>query len=161
MQYFLNKGKKELCLELWAHVCRLRIQDEKGKWHEMREAKNKPGRQKIKLKLEKLLEKYRRLGYKVAFVREDEDAEPKTPKKLTPSQKFKEEADEVVQMWRDDEYDNYKDALLDVRSLLAEIPKELPDYQNKLTRLRQQILKQARKDAQEDPVIKEYLKGLI
>src|SRR5689334_20415651 len=32
------------------------------------------------------------------------------------------QADEAVRMWRDDEYDNHKDAILDVRSLLAKPP---------------------------------------
>jgi hypothetical protein len=77
------------------------------------------------------------------------------------SRRWTRDADEILQMWRADEYDNYKDAILDVRSMLAKPPK---DQEARVSRLEKMLAKATRelaKLAAKDPGIAAYARGLI
>lgn len=75
---------------------------------------------------------------------------------------FKEEADEVLSMWKKDEYDNTKDAILDARGLLADARRlRLSDYTKKLTKMLNQATSELRAVVKEDPSMASYAKGLL
>lgn len=95
----------------------------------------------------------------------------KTPKaKETPKAKksargkdarWVEEADEVLAMWSEDDYDNLKDAILDARSALKEAP---PAEKARITRLERMLTAATKHLADlvaEDPTFTAYARGLL
>ena len=95
----------------------------------------------------------------------------KTPKaKETPKAKksargkdarWVEEADEVLAMWSEDDYDNLKDAILDARSALKEAP---PAEKARITRLERMLTAATKHLADlvaEDPTFAAYARGLL
>lgn len=78
------------------------------------------------------------------------------------TQEIIEDVEEIIQMWEDGEYDNFKDVIIDCRSVLEELDpvadKEM--YDKVMT-----TLKDATKEFQalvdEDPSVGDYADGLI
>jgi hypothetical protein len=72
-----------------------------------------------------------------------------------------EEADEVLAMWSEDDYDNLKDAILDARSALKEAP---PAEKARITRLERMLTAATKHLADlvaEDPTFAAYARGLL
>lgn len=72
-----------------------------------------------------------------------------------------EEARECLEMWREGDYDNFKDAIMEFRDLLD----ELPESEATLRKEVRLVLIEATTDAQEmvdeDPSMADYMEGLI
>jgi hypothetical protein len=80
----------------------------------------------------------------------------------TDEQEFREMADEVIEMWDNDEYDNHKDAIEDARDLLAEMPKSLAGaYKTRLEAVLAAATQELAEMAAEDPDIADYATGLV
>lgn len=112
---------------------------------------------------------YQKQGYR-EMPREDEIRQSPGKKTKRPglvktlaggSERFKAEADEVLQMWREDEYDNTKDALQDVRSLLRRVPRNLIKYQERLERIEKQAMRELVQLAKKDPGMATYVQNLL
>jgi hypothetical protein len=71
------------------------------------------------------------------------------------------EADPILGMWRDDDYDNHKDAILDARSMLEKSPKDQPARVQRLERMLAKAMKELAQLAKEEPAIAEYAEGLL
>lgn len=65
-------------------------------------------------------------------------------------------------MWRDDEYDNLKDAILDARSLVARARKrKLAKLAARLDKMHAAAVRQLRQLVKQDSSYASYAKGLI
>jgi ribulose bisphosphate carboxylase small subunit len=148
MLYVLKKGKQKLTLEFDRREGMYSTPEETTYFLKKQTAE-------YERKIQKQLKQYLAKGYAVTTIGD------KPKKKLSKAERFKLEADEVISMWKKDEYDNYKDALTDVRDLLKAVPKELPNYKIKLTKLQQQVIKEAKSLAKKDKKVEKYLKGIL
>lgn len=76
--------------------------------------------------------------------------------------RFKEEADEVLLMWKNKEYDNMKDAIFDTRNLLADARRlRRPDYAKKLKAILNQATLELRNLVKKDAPTASYARGLL
>ncbi len=75
--------------------------------------------------------------------------------------RLKEEATEVLGMWRRGEYDNSKDAIQDARSLLPKAQRLLPELAERLERMLEKVTSELSREAAKDPRIAQYSRGLL
>jgi hypothetical protein len=75
--------------------------------------------------------------------------------------RLEESAKEVLREWREGEYDNLKDAILDAREMLAKTKKPFPVLAAKLEKMHELARKRLAKLAKEDPAMARYAKGLV
>lgn len=69
--------------------------------------------------------------------------------------------DELLQRWRDDGYDNFKDAILDARSALLKARKSSPTYVPRLERMLRAASTELAKMIVEDVTMVGYARGLL
>jgi len=110
-----------------------------------------------------LLRAWRRKGYKVI---EDTGlvvkAGPKKPSGMDArTWRWVQHADEILEMWKTDDYDNHKDAILDARSMLEKPPKAQSARVQKLENMLGRATKELARLAARDPKIAAYAKGLL
>ncbi len=75
--------------------------------------------------------------------------------------RFRTELKESLEMWKNDEYDNFKDAILESRSLLHDAQRLDKALIGKAQKHHDEILKEARQLMEDDPVARDYLDGLV
>ncbi len=152
----LRKGRNSLVLELGqGHVWE--ISDGGSTGYPLYDAK-----EEVAL-FEKLLRSWRTQGYAVitdtGLVTK---AGPKKPKGMDArTWTWVKDADQILRMWRDDDYDNHKDAIMDARSMLKGAPKDQSARVSKLEKMLARATKELAELAREDPAIAEYAKGLL
>ena len=71
------------------------------------------------------------------------------------------EADQILQMWRDDEYDNLKDAIEDARSMLLKPPAGQNARTKKLESMLAKAQRQLLRLTVDEPSMAEYANGLL
>jgi hypothetical protein len=76
-------------------------------------------------------------------------------------ERFKAELKESMDMWKNDEYDNIKDALLDAKGLRKEANRLKTTLAEKARKHLLAVTKEAKKMMEADPEIKKYLKGIV
>jgi hypothetical protein len=152
----LQRGRKRLTLELGqGHVWE--IHDDGSTGHPLYDEKEE------RALFDRLLTQWHGKGYRVVsdtgLVKK---AAPKKPAEM-PARTWRwiNDVDQVLHMWRDGDYDNEKDIILDARDLLTRPP---PDEKARIARLEKVLAtaeSQLRRSALRDPSIAEYAKGLV
>lgn len=112
---------------------------------------------------DKLLRAWRRKGY---TVKEDTGlvvkAGPKKPNGMDArTRRWIEHTNDTLEIWKNNDYDNHKDAILDARSLLEEAPKGQPARVKKLKKMLERATKELVRLAARDPEIAEYAKDFL
>jgi hypothetical protein len=113
--------------------------------------------------LEKLVRGWVKQGYRIA---EDTglvtSGAPRRPAGTSARTRgWIEEADECLAMWKDDDYDNYKDAILDARSLLRRPPEDQAKRTARLEKMLARAESELKRLAARDPEIADYARGLV
>jgi len=73
-----------------------------------------------------------------------------------------EEAKEILQMWEDGDYDNFKDAILDCRNILEELDSEKDkELYDKIMNMLKEATQEFQALIEEDPEMASYAEGLI
>lgn len=87
---------------------------------------------------------------------------PKKPAGVTASAwKWMQSTDEVLAMWKNDEYDNYKDAVEDARDLIKRAPSLQAARVAKLEKMLARVIREWRADAADDPALAAYARGIL
>jgi len=72
-----------------------------------------------------------------------------------------EEAKEIIQMWDEDDYDNFKDVIQDCRGALEDLPQDATNLRTELVRVLTEATTQFQELVDEDPSMADYAEGLI
>ena len=72
-----------------------------------------------------------------------------------------EQVENLASQWDEGEYDNLKDAIMDCRDLLDEIPEKEAALREEVQRVLAEATEQAEELADDDPEMEGYLSGLI
>lgn len=114
--------------------------------------------------LEKLVRQHRAQGFVVIA---DTGLVGKTTKPKKPAAmdaktwRWAQDADEMLATWRDDDYDNLKDAILDARAMIAKAPSSQAARLTRLERMHAKATKELAALAAEDPAMADYARGLL
>ncbi|HEY7370715.1 MAG TPA: hypothetical protein VIF57_00960 [Polyangia bacterium] len=152
----LRKGRKQIEIALGkGHVWE--IHDGGSMGHPLYNA-----REELAL-FDKLLRARRREGYRLiddtGLVTK---AGPKKPAGMNArTWRWVQDADQILQMFRDDDYDNHKDIILDARSTLKSPPAGQAARVEKLEKMLATATRELRELAAADPAVADYAKGLI
>lgn len=72
------------------------------------------------------------------------------------------DAKEIIQMYEDDEYDNFKDVIMDCRDMLDELsPENDKEVYDKMMAVLKSATQEFQELVDEDPSMAEYAEGLI
>lgn len=75
--------------------------------------------------------------------------------------RLQEELKESIDMWKNDEYDNFKDAIEDSQSLVEDAKRLKSKLLGNAQKHHRKIVKEAQKLMKHDPVAREYLDGIV
>ena len=111
----------------------------------------------------RLLRAWQKKGFRVV---EDtgvvKEAGPKKPPTMSASTwRWVQSADQILTMWTEDDYDNYKDAIQDADSMLAKAPADQGARAKKLAAMLAKVTRELAQLAKKDPSVREEARELL